>query len=97
MIEIFGVILLTALVVNGTNIATSEGMLLEPVKKYLFKQVGAFKIYKPLIGCVRCMPSIYGFTICLLMLPITPHLIYIIPIVILASSTVATIIHSLYL
>lgn len=103
MIEIFGVIILTALAVNGVNIASGEGMILFTVKKWLKKaltrqcQVEPMAIYKPLIGCVKCMPSIYGTIICLCFLPLTPHLLYIIPIVILCSSTLATIIHSLYL
>lgn len=97
MIEIFGVIILTALAVNGVNIASGADMLLYPVKMWLYGKIGTYKIYKPLIGCVRCMPSIYGTIICLCFLPITPHLIYIIPIVILCSSTLATIIHALYI
>ena len=122
MIAIFGCIILTALSVNGMNIATGEGMILEPLKKWLHKKLTypvvtyfygvnksyydkvndvtewrVRKIYKPLIGCVKCMPSIYGTAICLLMLPFTVQLLYIIPIVILSSSTVATIIHSQYI
>jgi len=96
MIAIFGCIILTALSVNGMNIATGEGMILEPLKKFIHSKIGG-KIYKPLIGCVKCMPSIYGMAICLLMLPITINLLYIIPIVILSSSTIATIIHSQYI
>jgi hypothetical protein len=79
------------------NIATGGGMILEPLKKYLHSKIGARKIYKPIIGCVKCMPSIYGAAICLLLLPFTIQLLYIIPIVILSSSTVATIIHSQYI
>jgi len=97
MIAIFGCIILTALSVNGMNIATGEGMILEPLKKFLHYKIGSKKIYKPLIGCVKCMPSIYGSLICILILPFTFNLIYIIPIVILSSSTVATIIHSQYI
>jgi hypothetical protein len=97
MIGIFSCIILTALSVNGMNIATGEGMILEPLKKFLHSKIGNKKIYKPLIGCVKCMSSIYGAAICLLLLPFTIQLIYIIPIVILSSSTVATIIHSQYI
>lgn len=97
MIEIFGVILLTALCVNGINIASEHGMILHSLKDFLLKQIGNYKIYKPIIGCVRCMPSIYGTIICFCILPFNIHLLYLIPIVVLSSSTVATIIHSLYL
>lgn len=97
MIAIFGCIILTALSVNGMNIATGEGMILEPLKKFLHYKIGSKKIYKPLIGCVKCMPSIYGSIICLLFLPFHVELIYQIPIVIGCSSTVATIIHSQYI
>lgn len=94
---IFAVIILTALCVNGLNIATGEAMILAPVKKFLLDKIGTKLIYKPLIGCVRCMPSIYGTALCFIFFPISLHLLYLIPIVILSSSTVATIIHSLYL
>jgi len=97
MIEVLSCILITALFVNGLNISTQDGMLLQPLKRYLYKNIGEYKLYKPLIGCVRCMPSIYGTTICILFLPISWHLIYLIPVVIACSSTVATIIHSLYI
>lgn len=104
MIDLFGCILLTALVVNGINIAAGEGMILYSLKCWLKKKLTnrcksnePHPIYKPLIACVKCMPSIYGTAICFLLLPLNIHLVYLIPIVILSSSTVASIIHSLYL
>lgn len=97
MIDIFACILLTSLVVNGMNIASGEGMILFGLKTWLHKTIGKKPIYKPLIGCVKCMPSIYGTAICLFLLPLNIHLLYLIPIVILSSSTVASIIDSLYL
>lgn len=97
MLNIFSCIILTALFVNGLNIASQEGMILETTKKFLLEKIGTMKIYKPLIGCVRCMPSIYGSIICLLFLPFHVELIYEIPVVIACSSTLATIIHSQYI
>jgi len=104
MIDIFGCILLTALVVNGMNIASGEGMILYSFKVWIRKALTnrcksnkPHPIYKNLISCVKCMPSIYGTAICLFLLPLNSHLIYLIPIVILSSSTVASIIHSLYI
>jgi len=103
MILVFACIVLTALTVNGVDIATGENMLLEPFKNWLkFKltpNTGLYplKIYKPIIGCVKCMPSIYGTVICLLILPFGVDLIWQLPIVILSSSTVATIINQNYI
>ena len=103
MILIFACIVLTALTVNGVDIATGENMLLEPFKKWLKSKLTPkgilepYKIYKPLIGCVKCMPSIYGTVICLLILPFGVDLIWQMPIVILSSSTVATIINQNYI
>ena len=54
-------------------------------------------IYKPIIGCVKCMPSLYGSLICLCLFPADVSLIYQIPIVIACSSTVSTIIHQNYI
>ena len=104
MILVFACIILTALTVNGVDIATGENMLLEPFKKWVKEKLtnrckgkNPYKIYKPLIGCVKCMPSIYGTVICLLILPFGVDLIWQIPIVILSSSTVATIINQNYI
>ena len=97
MIELAFVIVFTSLAVNGLTIATGEKMLLEPVFLWLRKKIGERKIFKPIIGCVKCMPSIYGTILCILMLPITINLIWQIPLVIACSSTVATIINQQYL
>lgn len=90
-------VILTALSVNGLSIATDTGMILEPVKKWVKGKIGTKKIYKPLIGCVRCMPSIYGTLICLLVLPFGAALLWQVPLVIAASSALAAVINSQYL
>lgn len=97
MIDILLTVLITALFVNGLVISTGENMILEPVKKWLQSKIGEKMIYKPIIGCVKCMPSLYGSLICLCLLPVDVSLIYQIPIVIACSSTVSTIIHQNYI
>ncbi len=97
MINLAFVIAFTALAVNGLTIATGEKMLLEPVYLWLRKKIGARIIFKPIIGCIKCMPSIYGTILCLLMLHFEANLIWEIPLVIACSSTVATIINQQYL
>lgn len=97
MIDILLTVLITALFVNGLIISTGENMILEPVKKWIQSKIGERMIYKPLIGCVKCMPSIYGTLICLCLFPADVSLIYQIPIVIACSSTVSTIIHQNYI
>ena len=97
MIDILLAVLITAFFVNGLIISTGENMILEPVKKWLQSKIGEKMIYKPIIGCVKCMPSLYGSLICLCLLPVDANLIYQIPIVIACSSTVSTIIHQNYI
>lgn len=97
MIDILLAVLITSLFVNGLVISTGENMILEPVKKWLQSKIGEKMIYKPIIGCVKCMPSIYGTIICLCLLPFGVDLIYQIPIVVACSSTVSTIIHQNYI
>ncbi len=97
MIDILLAVLITSLFVNGLIISTGENMILEPVKKLLQSKIGERIIYKPIIGCVKCMPSIYGTLICICLLHLGVDLIYQIPIVIACSSTVSTIIHQNYI
>lgn len=54
-------LIIIALVCNGISFATNEGMILYKVDKFLEK-LPKF-IYKPLIGCVNCMASIWGTAI----------------------------------
>ena len=97
MIYILLAVLITSLFVNGLIISTGENMILEPVKKWLQSMIGERIIYKPIIGCVKCMPSIYGTLICICLLHFGVDLIYQIPIVVACSSTVSTIIHQNYI
>lgn len=96
MIDVLTCILLTALSVNGLSIATDPGMILEPLKIWVKSKLGD-KWSKPVISCVKCMPSVYGTIICLLILPCTFALLWQIPLVILSASTLATIINQNYI
>jgi len=90
-------IILTALFVNGLSISTDSGMIFEHVKAWIKSKIGERKIYKPIIGCVRCMPSIYGTIIYLLMMPIDINIVWQLPIVIVASVSLSAVINSQYI
>lgn len=55
-------LLIIAFVCNGLAIATYEGMVLYKPYVWLEKKLPKF-LFKPLIGCVNCMASIWGTTI----------------------------------
>lgn len=54
------------------------------------------KAYYPILYCIKCMPSIYGTAIALLLLPFTVHLIYQIPLVVFCSVTLNCIFYQMY-
>lgn len=97
MIELLHVIIITALFVNGLSISTDTGMIFEHVKAWIKSKIGKRKIYKPIIGCVRCMPSIYGTIIYLLLIPIGISILWQLPIVIVASVALSSVINSQYI
>lgn len=107
MIQVIFATIITAMLVNGLQIITGDRMVFEFVKKWLDKRFivqrvdktapDVAKIYYPILYCIKCMPSLYGTIICLLFLPFTWHLIYLIPVVCICSSALASIIHSQYL
>lgn len=97
MIELIQIIIITALFVNGLSISTDSGMIFEHVKAWIKSKIGERKIYKPIIGCVRCMPSIYGTIIYLLMMPIDINIVWQLPIVIVASVSLSAVINSQYI
>lgn len=100
-------IVLTALFVNGLDIATQPGMLLYFIRRRLDSlfikhpltshQPVVNKLYYPLLYCIKCMPSVYGTIICFMFLPFTIHLLYTVPVVIVCSVALATVLHSQYL
>lgn len=107
MASIIICIAITALFVNGLDIATQPGMLLGFIRVKLDKifishpvtaqQPKVSKLYYPILYCIKCMPSIYGTIICLLFLPFTIHLLYAIPVVIVCGVALSAIIHTQYL
>ena len=97
MTELLQIIVITGLFVNGLSISTDTGMIFEHVKAWIKSKIGEHKIYKPIIGCVRCMPSIYGTIIYLLMMPIDINIVWQLPIVIVASVSLSAVINSQYI
>lgn len=55
-------LLIIGCVCNGLSIATLEGMIFYKPYTWLEKRLPLF-IFKPLIGCVNCMASVWGTTI----------------------------------
>ena len=97
MTELLQIIVITGLFVNGLSICADTRMIFEHVKAWIKSKIGERKIYKPIIGCVRCMPSIYGTIIYLLMMPIDINIVWQLPIVIVASVSLSAVINSQYI
>ena len=54
-------ILIISLVTIGVFIASEEGMIFYGIKKRLLYLSNGRVWVKPIIACVYCMPSVYGF------------------------------------
>ena len=101
-------IIIISLFVNGLQIVTSKGMLLGFVKDWLDKRllIRTFEksgyvekpkwIYKPLLYCVRCMPSLWGCIIVALWGGYSMDLIWQLPVILISASCGAAVINSLY-
>lgn len=98
-------ILLCSLVVSlfslGFKISTGDGMILNWLKRgldevFIIREGKYSKWYYPILYCIKCMPSIYGTGLCLLLLPFHVELIYQIPLVIFCSVTLNSIFYQLY-
>lgn len=87
-------IVLTALFVNGLQVVTNPGMLLDFIHDFIYKVFKKTSLYKPLIGCAPCMCSIYGTAITLLTMPFTIDLIWQLPIILISSSALAKLLNS---
>lgn len=59
-------------------------------------EIKVSKVYYPILYCIRCMPSLYGTVIVLLVLPLSPALLWQLPIIIVSSIATSTIIYNLY-
>ena len=55
--------------INAIHLAFGEGMVLEPLYKWLDKNIRHKQIRKPLFACGTCMPSIHSLPL-LFILPI---------------------------
>lgn len=69
----------------GENVSTTE-----------VAEIKVSKVYYPILYCIRCMPSLYGTVIVLLVLPLSPALLWQFPIIIVSSIATSTIIYNLY-
>lgn len=102
MIELFILITITSIWILGLTIITQEDMAFDFVREYADKKAeGGQKIFKPLIACTWCMPSVhfvfgYLFAIGLGVVSIGWHLVIMIPLVIMGSSLVCGLIWSFY-
>lgn len=70
-------IILISLFCNGLFVITDEGMIGYPIRKILHDYLPVW-LFKPLIGCIPCMASIWGVGVCLvryewelLLIPVT--------------------------
>lgn len=93
MIEILAISFAIGLVCNGAIIVTSNGQLFYPVRRFIEYFLAEHWLYKPLLLCASCMPSIWGTAIYLIYFGVTPEIWYQLPIVLLSSVTISTIIN----
>ena len=75
----------TAKIKVGENVSTTE-----------VAEIKVSKVYYPILYCIRCMPSLYGTVIVLLVLPLSPALLWQFPIILISSIATSTIIYNLY-
>ena len=59
IIETAALVIITALVITGIDIAASWGRILQPVREYINKNF-AERIANPTIGCLYCMSSLWS-------------------------------------
>jgi len=61
--EIIAIVSLSCL---GVRVVTDEGSLLFPLRQGLLNSIVPFEIQKPILICVKCMASLWGTVIFLL-------------------------------
>lgn len=106
MIELMLLSLVIALVCNGVYIVTQENMLFYWVRVNLNKVFISYnedltinkvsKIYYPILYCIRCMPSLWGAPIVIAYYGIQSGLLWQLPLVLLMSVTLSSILHQQY-
>jgi hypothetical protein len=100
MIELLAISIVIAAVCNGLIIVTSNGQLLYFVRQFMERvfvntnnEDEIHWLYKPLLLCPSCMPSIYGTAIYILHYGISYDMLFQLPIVLFCSVTFSTIIN----
>lgn len=91
--------LLESLLIKTHEVVLEQGIdahRLFHVKKKL-KEPKVNPLYRPLLGCATCMPSIWGTAIYLCFAGVTPEMWYQLPVTLIASSAISTIISQQYL
>ena len=88
-------IIIISLFCNGLYVITGERMILEKFDLWLQLTLPEI-IYKPLLGCIKCMASIWGTVICFILLPFDLNLIYLIPIACVSASALNAILYEFY-
>ena len=93
-------ILIISLFCNGLYIITAPGMLLNFLRNYLealtFHHPKFVYTYKPLLGCIKCMASVWGIVLCLFFLNPGWYMLWYIPVVCICSSALNAVIYHLY-
>ena len=99
-------IIIISLFCNGLHVITRPGMLFDFFDRWLYALIFPKRseditklhtqLYKPLLGCIKCMASVWGIVICLLVLPFTAHLFIQIPVACIAASALNAVVYQLY-
>ena len=105
-------IIIISLYCNGLHIITREGQLFYPLRTFIedllfvklagaipatawYKQLPTF-VYKPLMGCIKCMASFWGIVISLTVLNLNLNLLWQIPLICISASALNAVIYQLY-
>jgi len=104
--HILQIVLIISLFCNGLYIITRPGMLFEFLDRWLYQLIFPKRsqdikpfhtqLYKPILGCIKCMASVWGIFICLVMLKFSPALLFQIPVICICASALNAILFQLY-
>ena len=99
-------IIIISLFCNGLYIVTRPGMLLEFFDRWLYQIIFPDRsedikplhtqLYKPILGCIKCMASVWGVAISLILLPFSISLLFQIPLMCICASALNAVIYQLY-
>jgi len=97
MIEL---IVIVSLFCNGLYIVSRPGKLFDfadnNLQSFMLGHIWFAGFYKPILGCVRCMASLWGIALSLLMLPMDWSILWRIPIICISASALNAILFELY-